>query len=234
MSTILVQQVHKTLGHGPQATHALRGVSLEAKPGDFVAISGKSGSGKTTLLNSIAGLLPVDSGTITVGDSVVSQSDETELLSLRRETIGVVHQSDLIIAELTAAENIELVLAAAGWDPALTRQETERLLDHVGLAGLGHRYPTELSRGQCQRVGIARALSGQRSVLLADEPSAALDQENSHAVFALFRSLARAGSTVIVTSHDPLVLEYCSHSFELIDGSLRDANGMKRKASTRA
>lgn len=223
MTQIHIHQVHKTLGVGPKATHALKGVSLKAAQGDFIAISGKSGSGKTTFLDMLSGLISIDSGSVTVSGVKVDTASEKDLLRLRREIIGIVHQSDLIIPELTAAENVQLVLSAAGYKPVDSRTAAESLLEQVGLEGLETRYPDELSRGQCQRVGIARALSGNRSILLADEPSAALDQQNSRSVFALFRKLASQGTTIITASHDPIVLDYCTRSFTLIDGLLHNA-----------
>lgn len=222
MTHIRIHQVHKTLGSGPKATHALKGVSLEAEAGEFIAISGKSGSGKTTFLDALSGLISVNSGSITVDGIRVDTASEKDLLRLRREVVGVVHQSDLIIPELTAAENVQLVLSAAGYEATEARTAAESLLKQVGLERLETRYPDELSRGQCQRVGIARALSGKRSVLLADEPSAALDEQNSRSVFALFQKLASEGTTIITASHDPIVLEYCTRSFTLIDGLLHN------------
>ena len=220
MTVVSVANVHKYLGVGAQRTHVLRGIDLQASAGEFVGLSGKSGSGKTTLLRAIAGLIPVDKGRIDVLGVDVGQASEAQVLSLRRSIVGFVHQDDLLIQELTAAENVMLVLAAAG----VGEREAERLasetLARVGLDELVDRYPSELSRGQCQRVGIARALSGARRVLLADEPSAALDTDNSHSIFGLFQDLADAGCTVIATSHDPIMNEYCHTGYALVDGRI--------------
>ena len=125
--------------------------------------------------------------------------------------------------ELTALENVVLVLAAAGFDETTAHDKASEALAQVGLAELAQRFPAEMSRGQCQRVGIARALSGNRRILLADEPSAALDSENSHGIFQLFKKLASTGTTVIATSHDPIMLGYCDTSYTLIDGQLGKA-----------
>ncbi|WP_218078914.1 ABC transporter ATP-binding protein [Arthrobacter sp. HMSC08H08] len=202
-----VENVHKYLGVGAQRTHVLRGIDLQASAGEFVGLAGKSGSGKTTLLRAIAGLIPLDKGRIDVLGIDVGQASEAEVLDLRRNVVGFVHQDDLLIQELTAAENVMLVLSAAGVSQRDAEAMARDSLTRVGLGELLDRYPAELSRGQCQRVGIARALSGERRVLLADEPSAALDTENSHTMFGLFRDLAEAGSTVIATSHDPIMNE---------------------------
>lgn len=142
---------------------------------------------------------------------------------MRRNTIGFVHQDDLLMNELTALENVMLVLVAAGFDEKAARDKASEALAQVGLAELAQRFPAEMSRGQCQRVGIARALSGNRRILLADEPSAALDSENSHGIFQLFKKLASTGTTVIATSHDPIMLDYCSTAYALIDGQLGKA-----------
>ncbi|OFT22364.1 ABC transporter [Arthrobacter sp. HMSC08H08] len=207
MTVVTVENVHKYLGVGAQRTHVLRGIDLQASAGEFVGLAGKSGSGKTTLLRAIAGLIPLDKGRIDVLGIDVGQASEAEVLDLRRNVVGFVHQDDLLIQELTAAENVMLVLSAAGVSQRDAEAMARDSLTRVGLGELLDRYPAELSRGQCQRVGIARALSGERRVLLADEPSAALDTENSHTMFGLFRDLAEAGSTVIATSHDPIMNE---------------------------
>lgn len=223
MNSVTISDVHKYLGEGAQRTHVLKGASLEVDKGEFLGISGKSGSGKTTLLRAVAGLLPIDEGSITVFDTCVSTAAPKEVLAMRRNTIGFVHQDDLLMNELTALENVVLVLAAAGFDETTAHDKASEALAQVGLAELAQRFPAEMSRGQCQRVGIARALSGARRVLLADEPSAALDSENSHGIFQLFKKLASAGTTVIATSHDPIMLDYCSTAYTLIDGQLGKA-----------
>ena len=220
MTTVTVENVHKYLGVGAQRTHVLRGIDLQASAGEFVGLAGKSGSGKTTLLRAIAGLIPLDKGRIDVLGIDVGQASEAQVLDLRRNVVGFVHQDDLLIQELTAAENVMLVLSAAGVSQLDAEAMAKESLTRVGLGELLDRYPAELSRGQCQRVGIARALSGERRVLLADEPSAALDTENSHAMFGLFRDLAEAGSTVIATSHDPIMNEYCHTGYALVDGRI--------------
>ncbi|MCT1686227.1 ABC transporter ATP-binding protein [Pseudoglutamicibacter cumminsii] len=220
MTTVTVENVHKYLGVGAQRTHVLRGIDLQASAGEFVGLAGKSGSGKTTLLRAIAGLIPVDKGRIDVLGIDVGQASEAQVLDLRRNVVGFVHQDDLLIQELTAAENVMLVLSAAGASQLDAEAMAKESLTRVGLGELFDRYPAELSRGQCQRVGIARALSGERRVLLADEPSAALDTENSHAMFGLFRDLAEAGSTVIATSHDPIMNKYCHTGYALVDGRI--------------
>lgn len=220
MTVVTVENVHKYLGVGAQRTHVLRGIDLQASVGEFVGLAGKSGSGKTTLLRAIAGLIPLDKGRIDVLGVDVGQASEAQVLDLRRNVVGFVHQDDLLIQELTAAENVMLVLSAAGVSQRDAEAMARDSLTRVGLGELVDRYPAELSRGQCQRVGIARALSGERRVLLADEPSAALDTENSHAMFGLFRDLAEAGSTVIATSHDPIMNEYCHTGYASVDGRI--------------
>lgn len=215
---IRITNVHKTLGSGARATHALRGVNLEIPAGAFVALTGKSGSGKTTLLNVISGLLSLDAGTLTIDGADYTNASKPQLSRLRRDTIGLVYQDDLLLPELTALENILLVIASGHVPTAEHEEEARRCLEQVGIEELAPRFPHEMSRGQCQRVGIARAISGDRTILLADEPSAALDSENSHAVFSLFQKLAREGRTVLVSSHDPIILDYCDLAYTLIDG----------------
>lgn len=141
MKTIELSHVTTTLGSGPRATTALRDCSLTAGAGEFVALTGKSGSGKTTLLRTIAGLLRPDAGTVEVAGVRVEVAGEKEILKLRRETVGIVHQEDLLLDELTAAENLLLVLTAAGSDAATARAEALRCLEQVGVADLADRLP---------------------------------------------------------------------------------------------
>lgn len=224
MTLIQARDIHKTLGTGARATQALQGCTFTAMTGEFIAISGKSGSGKTTLLRCLCGLARPDSGDITIAGRDITALSASELLALRRETIGVVHQGDGLIAELTVEENVTLVLAAAGLSAAHAQAGAAEALDAVGIAKLKNRFPHEISRGQAQRVGIARAISGTRQIVLADEPTSALDTTNSHAVCALFRSLCESGITVVVASHDPIVLGYSDRAFLLADGTLNPHN----------
>lgn len=201
-----------------ETVRAVDGVDFAAGPGDFVCLFGHSGSGKTTLLNLIAGLDLPTAGRVEVAGRDLTMCTEEERVRLRREVVGMVHQSHLLIDEFTAAENVALPVEARGVETSVAIAEAEDLLERVGLGGAGHRYPDELSGGQRQRVGIARALSGGRRILLADEPTGSLDSGNAMAIFEMLASVAAAGALVIVASHDPTCRSMASRSLEMLDG----------------
>ena len=199
---------------------ALDKVNFEVSDGEFVAVSGASGSGKTTLLNVLAGLVEADSGSVTVADYQVHKLSESRRALMRLADVGVVFQDHNLIAEFDAAENVMLPLRARGWSAADAKTQAQASLTQVGLKGLGRRLPAQLSGGQKQRVGIARALVGGRMVLLADEPTGALDSENSVSVFELLREFARDGVAVVVATHDPLIRKYADRLIVMKDGRI--------------
>ena len=199
---------------------AARDVCFEAHPGEFVCVYGASGSGKSTLLNLIAGLDVADSGDIQVGDVCVSEADEKQRARLRLDIAGVVFQDHNLIEEFTAAENVALPLEVRGIPADLARAEASDQLGRVGLTGLGNRLPRQLSGGQRQRVGIARALTGQRAVLLADEPTGALDSAATLDVFKVVRALCDEGVTAVVCSHDTRCRDFADTRYEMVDGRL--------------
>ena len=168
-----LDDVSKTHGRGPQAVHALRGVSLEFAPHGFTAIMGPSGSGKSSLLHVAAGLEPPSGGRVELAGTVLNGLDETALTVLRREHVGFVFQSYNLMPTLTVAQNVELPLRLAGARPA--RARTSEIIERVGLGGRSGHRPFQLSGGERQRVAIARALVSQPAVLFADEPTGALD-----------------------------------------------------------
>jgi ABC-type lipoprotein export system ATPase subunit len=198
---------------------AVRDADLTAYAGEFVCIFGTSGSGKSTLLNLIAGLDSAETGEILLGATEVGALDETGRARLRLETVGVIFQGDNLIAEFTALENVALPLEARGVASRKAFEQAGGQLSRVGLAGLESRLPSQLSGGQCQRVGVARALVGDRRVLLADEPTGALDSKNSRELFALIRTLCDQGTLAVVCSHDPMCQEFADTVYEMIDGT---------------
>lgn len=201
---------------------AVDGVTLDVSPGEFVCIHGASGSGKSTLLGLLAGLDSPDSGSIIVDGTDLSGLTESQRAGWRLTRIGVVFQHDNLIEEFTAAENVAFPLELRGRTQAEIDSEVEQMLAQVGLDGMADRWPQELSGGQQQRVGIARALAGGRGLLIADEPTAALDSTNSEALFALFKELSAQGVTVILASHDPLAHRFASRVVEMVDGGMRE------------
>ncbi|MEU8332227.1 ABC transporter ATP-binding protein [Micromonospora arborensis] len=199
---------------------AVREVSLTAHAGQFVCIYGSSGSGKTTLVSLLAGLDVADSGLISIGGLDVGSLDETGRARFRLETVGVVFQGDNLIDEFSAVENVALPLEVRGIAAAQAYAEARSQLSRVGLARLEDRLPGQLSGGQRQRVGVARALAGDRRILLADEPTGALDSTNSRELFELVRGLCSQGTLAIVCSHDIMCQEFADTVYEMVDGRL--------------
>lgn len=223
-----IANVSRSYSSHAETVWAVRDVSLTAGPGEFVCISGASGSGKSTLLNLIAGLDNADEGVIVVGGTEVGALSETQRARLRLETVGVVFQDHNLIEEFTAAENVSLPLEVLGVDGRQARQRAGEELSRVGLAGLDRRLPRQLSGGQRQRVGVARAVVGDRRVLLADEPTGALDSKNSRELFGLIRSLCDQGVLAVVCSHDAMCREFADTAYEMVDGALTVAGSAVR------
>lgn len=190
------------------------------EPGEYVALLGASGSGKTTLLNVVGGLVAPTAGDVNVAGRQLTTLSETQRAELRLKEIGIVFQDNNLIAEFTAAENVMLPLRARGWSHQKANHAAHQLLLEVGLSGLESRKPVELSGGQKQRVGIARGLAGGRQILLADEPTGALDSVTSRSVFELLKTIAGHGVAVVVATHDPIVLDFASRMVSIQDGSI--------------
>lgn len=217
---IRVHDLRKAYQSEVETVWAARDVRFEAHAGEFVCVYGASGSGKSTLLNLIAGLDVADSGDIQVGDVNVSEADEKQRAEMRLNIAGVVFQDHNLIDEFTAAENVALPLEVRGVPAGVARAEASDQLGRVGLNGIGDRLPRQLSGGQRQRVGIARALTGQRAVLLADEPTGALDSVATVDVFTVIRALCDEGVTAVVCSHDTRCRDFADSRYEMVDGRL--------------
>jgi len=197
---------------------AVRGVTLSVFAGEMTVLMGPSGSGKTTLLTMLGGLLQPTEGHLCVCGTLLNDCAELERQRLRRDHIGFVFQSCNLLQALTAAENVAVGLALR----CGAMDQAHALLEQVGLGAKASAYPEELSGGQRQRVAIARALAGDPPVLLADEPTAALDAEQGRTVLALLRERAhRHGTAVLVVTHDPRVREFSDRVIEMEDGRLR-------------
>lgn len=220
---IELHDVCVTFQDADETVHAVNNISFSAAPGEFVLLSGASGSGKSTLLNVIAGLQRFDSGAATVMGVDLETAQETDLARLRLAHVGVVFQENNLIREFNASENVQLPLRARGYPAADASAEANSVLEVVGLEKLGRRLPAQLSGGQRQRVGIARALVGGRSVLIADEPTGALDTTNSLAIFDLLRGFTDDGVCVIVASHDPAAENFAHRITKMNDGNLVEA-----------
>lgn len=219
-TAIELTDVSRSFRSGTDSVRAVDSVSLTVRFGEFACVLGASGSGKTTLLNLVGGLDDADQGEIVVAGHDLGGLSERERTRLRRDDVGVVFQDHNLIEEFTALENVALPLEAAGVDPREAADQAEAALDLVGLVSLAGRLPARLSGGQRQRVGIARALVGNRRILLADEPTGSLDSTNSRSLFGLLQHLCGRGVCVLLATHDPLSKEYVHTVYEMNDGAL--------------
>ncbi|MGI8336523.1 ABC transporter ATP-binding protein [Actinomadura scrupuli] len=224
MSMVVVEGLTKVYRTGRSPVRALTDVSFTVPAGRLTAVSGRSGSGKTTLLNLIGGLETADAGSVVVDGERVTGLGESELLRMRRESMGFVFQSFGLIPVLSAAENVEVPLRLIRTPPRERDERVRLLLSLVGLADQAAQRPYELSGGQQQRVAIARALANRPRLLIADEPTGQLDSETGQAIMMLIRALVRSeGVTALVATHDPLLLAHADEVLELHDGELLPA-----------
>ena len=205
-------------------THALAGIHLEIKNGEYLAIAGPSGCGKSTLL-SILGLLdtPTDGVYMLNGRSVANLT-AAERARTRNREIGFIFQSFNLIGDLTVYENVELPLTYRGMKPAERRKRAEEALEKVGMAHRARHLPSQLSGGQQQRVAVARAVGGNPSILLADEPTGNLDSKNGEAVMQLLQELHRGGATIGMVTHDPRYARHAERSIHRFDGRIVEEN----------
>ena len=213
--------VTKTFHTGALEVPALRGVSLEVRRGDFLALVGPSGSGKTTLLNLFGALDRPTSGKIEVLGKDLGTMSKGERARLRLGSLGFVFQAYNLVPVLTAAENVELILELQGVASAERRKRALEVLGELGLPELADRRPTELSGGQQQRVAVARAVASRPALVLADEPTANLDGKNAEQLMALMRELSdKHGTTFVFSTHDPRVIAHASRVVTLEDGKV--------------
>ncbi|MDT0267038.1 ABC transporter ATP-binding protein [Streptomyces sp. DSM 44915] len=217
-----LRRLTRTHGTGPAAVAALRGVDLTVRTGQFVAVMGPSGSGKSTLLTLAGGLDTATEGQVLVEGQDLGQLTRARLAKLRRTSVGYVFQDYNLIPALTAAENIALPRELDGAKPRVARREALAALEEMGLAEVAERFPDEISGGQQQRVAIARALVGDRRLLLADEPTGALDTETSDAVLALLRRRADQGAAVVMVTHETRFAAWADRVVFLRDGTVVD------------
>ena len=215
-----LQDVGRDYTPGGPALAALKGITLTIHAGTFVAIVGPSGSGKSTLLNLLGALDLPSSGRCLVKGRDVATLDADGLARLRRECFGFVFQRYQLLPHLTACENVELPGSYAGTAPATRRRHALRLLERVGLAGRAHHYPHELSGGEQQRVSVARALINGATVLLADEPTGALDRASGQALMQLLLELQAGGLTIVLVTHDPAVAAHAERIITVQDGGV--------------
>jgi putative ABC transport system ATP-binding protein len=217
---IQIDDIKKIYQIGNQKIQALRGVSLEITQGDFVAIMGPSGSGKSTMMNVLGCLDKPSDGEYYLDGIPISQAHDDELAIIRNRKIGFVFQSFNLLPRTTAVENVELPLLYAGISVRKRRELAIESLENVGLSERLFNKPNELSGGQQQRVSIARALVNNPVILLADEPTGALDTKTSIEIMDIFQRLNNEGKTVILVTHEPEIAEYAKRVVRFRDGQI--------------
>ncbi len=219
MEVAKLTDVKRTYKIGEVETHALQGVSLTIESGEFTALVGPSGSGKTTLLQLIGCLDQPTSGTVVINGHETTKLNRNKRADLRKGTIGFVFQFFALIPTLTAFENVEMPLLLNGKSPAQRRQRVMELLEAIDMADRANHRPDQLSGGQQQRVAVARALSTDPAMILADEPTANLDTENGEQVMEIMKKLnEETGTTFVFATHDPRVIKYARRVVTLQDG----------------
>jgi putative ABC transport system ATP-binding protein len=219
-SLIRLEGIKKVFYTDEVETHALSDIHLDIKHGEYVAIAGPSGCGKTTLL-SILGLLdtPTD-GSYTLDNQPVAKLSASERARVRNRQIGFIFQAFNLIGDLTVYENVELPLTYRGMASDDRRKRVQAALERVGMSHRMKHFPAQLSGGQQQRVAVARAVGGEPSILLADEPTGNLDSTNGEAVMELLRELHQAGATICMVTHDPRYARHADRSVHLFDGKV--------------
>jgi putative ABC transport system ATP-binding protein len=224
-SAIAVRELTKKYDEGASGTLALRGVDLDVHPGELLMLMGPSGSGKTTLLSIMGCILTATSGSVQIAGREVVGLREKELPALRLAHIGFVFQGFNLFPTLTAGENVELMLDLKGISAAKAKKRANELLEQVGLGQKYASFPADLSGGQKQRVAIARALAGDPGIILADEPTAALDSHTGQTVMEMMTELAhQRGRAVVIVTHDSRVLHFADRIVKIEDGAIAPGN----------
>jgi putative ABC transport system ATP-binding protein len=209
------------LGQGAARVDALKAINLSLAGGELTLLMGPSGSGKTTLLSVLGCMLSPTSGTVRINGRATTGLDPEQLAELRRDNVGFVFQSYHLFPTLTAAENVRLALDVRGDCSPSARVKAEKALATVGLAHKANAFPRALSGGEQQRVAIARAIVGDASVILADEPTAALDSENGHAVMTVLAEIAKDPSRALfIVTHDPRIMPFADRILRIEDGRI--------------
>jgi putative ABC transport system ATP-binding protein len=225
MDALVVDKVRKTFEAENAPVRALRGANLVVSSGDFVALMGPSGCGKSTLLNLIAGLDVADEGTITVAGELVTGRTEDELSQLRRRHIGIVFQFFNLLEGMTVLENVALPAVIAGRKRKIAETRARDLIDLLGIGDKAGTVPGMLSGGQRQRLAIARALANEPTLLLADEPTGALDSEGGQEVIELLSRLHTGGQTIVLVTHDSGVASAAGRIVRMRDGRIAVDSG---------
>lgn len=224
-TALRLRNISHSFPDGTEARVALDCVNLDLHVGELVAIMGTSGSGKTTLLNVAAGLIRPDAGQAIINDQALSATSAEERARLRREEIGIVFQQNTLVNALTVVENVALPLELTGTRPKAALASAKESLGSAGLTYLGHRLPTELSGGERQRVAIVAALAGERTLLMADEPTGALDSRTADQVMSFIRRRVDQGAACLLVTHDARQAAWADRILFLKDGVLTGETG---------
>jgi putative ABC transport system ATP-binding protein len=227
MSTPMIQisNLMKSYKLGGETVHALNNVSLNIEQGEFLAIIGPSGSGKSTLMNMLGCLDRPDSGEYHLDGKEIGKMNDNDLATIRNQKIGFIFQNFNLLTKLTALENVELPLIYSGFSAKERKEMSLESLTKVGLKERAGHLPTQLSGGQQQRVAIARALVGKPSILLADEPTGALDTKTSAEILHLMKEINEAGNTIILITHDLSIAKQAKRMVRIQDGQLFENEG---------
>jgi putative ABC transport system ATP-binding protein len=212
--------INKYYGEGPERLHVLNNVNLHIDEGEMVAIVGPSGSGKSTLINLLGFIDKKFNGEYLFENQNLINTSDQKLSKIRNQTVGFVFQNFSLIENNTVFENIELPLLYNGYGLTQTKDEVNDIIKKVGLEGKADKYPKQLSGGQQQRVAIARALINSPKFIIADEPTGALDTNTSEEIMKLFTKLNQEGGTIIIVTHNPELIRYCTRLIKIRDGRI--------------
>lgn len=226
---IELKGINKTYKNGDQELRVLKDIDLEVEKGEFVAIMGPSGSGKSTLMNVIGLLDRPTSGDYFLDGQEVGNLSEKKLAHVRNEQIGFVFQQFFLLSKLNAFQNVELPLIYAGVHPAKRKEIAEQYLEKVELGSRMHHLPSELSGGQKQRVAIARALVNRPAIVLADEPTGALDTKTGEQIMDLLSKLNQEGKTIIMVTHEPEIAAFANRRIVIRDGVISSDSKLERR-----
>ena len=217
---MVLKGITKSFKNGQESLQVLKGIDLSVEEGDFVAIMGPSGSGKSTLMNIIGLLDQPTTGSYQLEGEDVADLSENRLAKVRNDQIGFIFQQFFLLPKLSAQKNVELPLIYAGKSPRERKQRSQQFLEKVGLSDRSHHLPSELSGGQKQRVAIARALSNDPAIILADEPTGALDTKTGTQIMDLLTQLNREGKTIVMVTHEPEIADYARRKIVIRDGEI--------------